>query len=547
MFWGDSYLDKLCGGNTNINDGFYELTFKNEGIFIKVYPPANNGRKVQVKDVIDKLNSKQVKEFNKDIIEYAVLKADKTPVKIAEPQEEIKIDASLSVFISPDKMKCFVLLTPPDGGRMLDAEHILGELSKNGVTYGINNALIDSIAKSPVYNQMICVAEGTEPVYGQNGAIEFYFDINRDKKPTILDDGRVDFRDLDLIENVSRGQALCALIPPVPGIKGKRVTGEEIPTVDGKPAVLPKGKNVNISEDGQSIVAAIDGQVQYTDDKVNVFATYEVPADVDNSTGNISFIGNIFIRGNVLSGFEVEAGGNVEVWGVVEGAVIKAGGDIILRRGIQGLGKGTLISGNDVFSRYIENSIVEAKNNVTAEAIMHSNIKCGNKLELVGKKGLLVGGTSKVAKEINAKVIGSHMAVSTIVEVGLDPKLRERYKQLKEELSAMETDLLKAEQAITLLKKLEYAGMLNQEKRELLVKSVRTKVYYSSRINDYKEELKQIDSQLQQEAFGKVHCYKYIYPGVRVSIGSAVLHLKEALHYCTLYRCGEDIRVGPIA
>jgi len=77
--------------------------------------------------------------------------------------------------------------------------------------------------------------------------------------------------------------------------------------------VLPKGKNVEISEDGQSLIAGIDGQVNYIDGKVSVFANYEVPADVDNSTGNISFVGNVIIRGNVLSGFTVEAGGSVEV------------------------------------------------------------------------------------------------------------------------------------------------------------------------------------------------------------------------------------------
>jgi len=38
-----------------------------------------------------------------------------------------------------------------------------------------------------------------------------------------------------------------------------------------------------------------------------------------------------------LSGFTVEAGGSVEVMGVVEAAVIKADGDIILRRECRGL------------------------------------------------------------------------------------------------------------------------------------------------------------------------------------------------------------------
>ena len=50
-------------------------------------------------------------------------------------------------------------------------------------------------------------------------------------------------------------------------------------------------------------------------------------------------MGNLSVRGIVLSGFVVEVGGNVEVFGVVEAATIKAGGNIILRRGMTGNGK----------------------------------------------------------------------------------------------------------------------------------------------------------------------------------------------------------------
>jgi uncharacterized protein (DUF342 family) len=267
---------------------------------------------------------------------------------------------------------------------------------------------------------------------------------------------------------------------------------------------------------------------------------------VDTSTGNISFIGNVCVRGNVLSGFTIEAGGNVEVWGVVEGAVIKAQGDIILRRGMQGMGKGMLSSNGDVIARYIENSNVEARNNIKAEAIMHSNVKCGNVLELTGRKGLLVGGNCRVGKEINAKVIGSHMATVTEVEVGIDPALRERYKSLREEVTVMESDLKKAEQAINILKKLEAVCALSPEKQEMMAKSMRTKLYYSNKIIELKEELAVLEINLQQDAAGKIRCMNYVYPGTKVSIGTCKMFVRENLQYCTIYRDGADIRVGSL-
>jgi uncharacterized protein len=531
---------------SNINDGFFQLLFQSDGVFLVVNPPAGKGNRVETRDILDRLVRKKIKNFNRDAIELAVGKSDKISVKIADPQEEVKIDATANVMLSPDRMKGYITFNAPDNGRMLTLEEVLDTLNRNGVIFGINRSYLESIVKYPVFNEMICIAEGLPPVYGQNGKVEFFFDTKKESKPTILEDGRVDFRELNLIESVAIGQTLCTLVPPVPGTPGRTVCGTDIPSLDGKPATLPKGRNVSISPDGFSLLANIDGQVSYLEGKVNIFATYEVPADVDNTTGNISFVGNVSVRGNVLSGFLIEAGGNVEVWGVVEGAVIKAGGDIILRRGMQGMGKGTLVSGGDIIARYIENSNVEAKNNIKSEAIMHSNIKCGNKLELSGRKGLLVGGSCKVGKEIIAKVIGSHMATVTDIEVGVDPTIRERYKALKDEIASMESDMKKAEQAITILKKIEMAGALSPDKQEIMAKSVRTRVYFTNRIFELKEEAAQLEAKLQQESYGKIRCSNFIYPGTKVAIGSCLMFVRENLQYCTLYRDGADIRVGAI-
>jgi len=34
--------------------------------------------------------------------------------------------------------------------------------------------------------------------------VEFHFDLKKERKPTILEDGRVDFRELNLIESVKK-------------------------------------------------------------------------------------------------------------------------------------------------------------------------------------------------------------------------------------------------------------------------------------------------------------------------------------------------------
>lgn len=208
------------------------------------------------------------------------------------------------------------------------------------------------------------------------------------------------------------------------------------------------------------------------------------------------------------------------------------------------MGKGVLVSGGDIIAKYIENSTIEAKVDIKSEAIMHSTVRCGNRLELGGKNGLLIGGVCRVAKEVSAKVIGSYMSTITEIEVGMEPSLKERYKQAREELVKLEEDIKKADQAITILKKFEAAGGLTPEKQEMMVKSVRTKVYFSNRINELRNELLDIEQKLQEEASGKVKVLNVIYPGTKVSIGTCTMYVKDNLKYCTLYREGADIRIG---
>lgn len=530
--------------NDNVNNGFFEILFRQDGVYLIVHPPMDNGKRVTVSDVLNKLTKKQIRNFDRAAVDAAVLRANQTPHRIAEPQEEQKLDADVSVSISPDRMKAGIVIIPPEGGRMLTAEEIMRRLNESGIVFGINDNVIYQMVRDPIFNQQIAVAEGVAPVNGTNGKIEYSFDIHKDARPTIMEDGRVNFRELNLIENVSKGQVLATSTLPTPGKPGMNVLGAGIQALDGKSATLPRGKNVEISDDGQTLLAGLDGHVCYIDGKVNVFALYEAQADVDNSTGNIYFIGNVLVHGNVLSGFTIEAGGNVEVVGVVEGARIKAGGNIILRRGMQGVGKGLLVCDGDIVARYIEHSNVEARGDIKSEAIMHSNVKCGGKLELAGKKGLLVGGSAKVGKEVSAKVIGSPMATVTDIEVGVDPALRERYKDIKEEIKNAESDIKKAEQAIDMLGKLKQAGRITPEKEEMMTKSARTRLYYINRVEELKEEVQRIEEALEEESSGRILVQSIMYPGTRVAIGTCMMNVRENLQYCTLYKDGADIRVG---
>lgn len=529
------------------NNSGFDLTYEKDGVYLTVHKSVDFSSRINETELLNVLNRKKIRNYNAKAISDALKSRDGQPVKIAEPQEEATVDASIEVIISDDKMQAYVKLTPPEGdGAPPTVEGIVQALYSKGVVFGMIEEKIRGLAENPVYFQQVLVAEGIPAENGTNGRVNFLVDIHKDRKPTIQPDGTVNYKDMDLIENITAGQKLAELVPPVPGKPGKNIVGTVLKAIDGKPAVLPKGKNVIVSDDGQELYAAIDGQLLYADGKISVFSTHEVKANVDNSTGNIKFIGNVLVRGNVLSGFEIEAGGNIEVEGVVEGAILKAGGNIILRRGMHGNGKGVLKAGGDIVAKYIESSTVEARGNINAEAIMHCDLKCGNNLIIGGRKGLLVGGTARVGSYVELKYLGSQMSTVTVVEVGVDPELRERLKFLKADIIKMEESCTKANQAITLLNKMSKVAPLSPEKREILAKSTRSKFYYEKQIMEYKKEIAEIEELIQRGASGRIKVLSSVYPGVRVAIGNSMLYIKEEAQYCTLYSDGADIRIGPL-
>ncbi len=529
-----------------MKNGFYRLTIKEEGIFLAVFPPEEDGEPVETESVISELEKKEIEGYDKKLVEDTVMNMVQDPVRIGDAGSRHIIDAQAKVTVLPDRMKAYVMLVEPDGGKEITAETIRAELAQHDVVFGIKEDVIESLEQEPVYNEMICVADGVAAVDGKDGMVKYHFDTRKYRPPAIMEDGTVNFRELNTVQNVKKGEMLCTIIPPEKAKKGMTVTGEEIKAHDGKAAKVPRGKNVQVSEDGSMIFAAIDGEVEKIDEKVSVFATYEVKADVDTSTGNIKFIGNIVVRGNVLSGYKIEAGGSVEVWGVVEGAHITAQGDIVLKSGMQGMGKGVLVSGRDIVSKYIENSTVTAAGDIKSEAIMHSHIKCGHKLELTGRKGLLVGGTCRVGNEIQAMVIGSSLSGLTDVEVGMDPELREEYKKVRDTITDSSNAVKKADQAIKLLKKIALAGFLTGEKKELLQKSVRTKHYHEKIISDMKQSRREIEEKMRREAAGRIRCTNYVFPGTRITIGSSSMYVRETLKYCAIFREGADIKWSPL-
>ncbi len=460
-------------------------------------------------------------------------------------KEDIR-DAEFEVEISKDLMKAFLFVIPPKGGKMMTYGEVVESIKEKGITFGVDYGQINQIIENEIFFKKVEIAKGINPVHGKDGEIKLYFDIKKNIRPKFTEDDKADFFNLDYVNNVKKGQLLAEIIPPTEGKPGKTITGKTLLAKHGKKVKLTAGKNIKISEDGLKLYSEIDGQPQLQGTKLSVVPVLEIKGDVGPATGNIDFVGSVLIRGRIKSGFRVVAKGDVQVERTLEDAEIKAGGNIILQRGIQGRKRGILEAGGDVVAKYIENSTVRADQNIIiADAVMHSQLYAGKKIIIEGKKGLLAGGSSRAGEELKAKVIGSPLSTYTEIEVGIDPELKKMFQEVNEKIESIDMDIHKARQALNMMEKLKEKGLLTKGKEKLMEKLRHTNETLICQREKAIEKKEKIEALLKYSNLAKVSAINVAYSGVNIIIGNAQMKLKDKIEHVTFYNHEGQIKFRP--
>ncbi len=513
-------------------DGKITVRFTTEGVFIKVFPPLGKGRKVTVKEALAKIKERSVKDIDYDLVEKAVKEANEEFVKIGDFIYNPAADPVMTIDITDFDMKAFLTIMPPgDGGIDIDYEAVESFLKNNNVIHGINEDLIRELEDFPVYGKPLLVAEGTKPVNGSDARIIYNFNTDRKHLQLKEKNGRVDFKEQNLIKNVVEGQALARKVPAEQGKSGRTVTGRLLPAEDGKDIDIGIGKNVRLSEDGNTAIAEINGQVVMIGNKLNVEPVYVVNGDVNlKNSGNVIFLGTVFVKGSVADGFKVKAAGNIEVMGNVGKSELDAEGDIIIHQGINGKGSGFVRAGKGVWSKFIENTIVDAGEIVVAtDGIINSKVDAQQKIVCQGKRATIVGGVLRAAEEIHAKTLGTVAGSETVLEVGYDPKKKERLVAIEEEIESLEKELDEINLNITTLQRLlKTKKKLSEEKQhyyEDLLEKQKDIVDKKNILEDESLEIKEYLEGLKIN--GRISASSRVFPGVKLSIKNAYLEIKS--------------------
>lgn len=325
--------------------------------------------------------------------------------------------AEIKIRISADNMTAYLNVHTFSETQRVTFEKVSEMLELSNIVYGLQTNDIKNFCKNRLYHSEIVAAIGTPPTPGIDAHIEYLFHIDDSINLKEDEAGKVDFRELNVIQSVKAGDVLCRLHPAKHGTHGTNVHGDIIIGSEGIELEIKSGENVTLSADKLVLTANIDGCVEYKNGSVSVSDLFTVRGDVSSAVGNLNCLGSILINGDVREGFTVKSAKNIVIKGMVEGAHIIAGGDVTISSGMNGMNFGTIEAGGNIVSKYFENATITAENSIYSDVIINCTCHAKQSVVLKGGKGSLIGGNCTAGKSVYASFIGARTNVPTNITI----------------------------------------------------------------------------------------------------------------------------------
>ena len=525
-------------------NAYIRIEISDSNAICHYYPPKEGGAPLSLKEAEDYLAAHEINAYDKFIFKNFILGTEEDTMDLGICPD-LEFSEMMFTKVSLDKMKVTCRFYPPSfNGPLINAKDILAELQKRGIVFGIDQNAIISFTEEHLYATDYVFAMGKQPIIGRDAKIEYFFNTNPSLKPKHNEDGSVNYHELNTICSVQKGDLLARLIPEDKGANGKDVMGREIPTRTVKSTKLSYGKNISINEEKTEIYSEVTGHVSLFGDQVFVSDVYEVPADVDTSTGNIDYNGNVHVKGSVRGGFEVHASGDVIIDGVVEDALIEAEGQVIVKCGIHGMNKGVISSKSNIIIQFIENARVFSGGYIETGSILYSEVSATEDIFVNDKKGFITGGTIRAGGKVESRIIGSSMGAMTKIEVGMAPDKKEQYATLQKSILALSQKINKINPIIKTYQDYLKSGKQLDKKNLMYLNKLMVELReYKQRLQDDRMNFNGLHQELLNSKHAKVVISRDIYPGVNITISDMSITTKDKRSYCVFEKKNGEIIV----
>ncbi|MCH4889045.1 DUF342 domain-containing protein [Acidaminobacter sp. JC074] len=444
----------------------------------------------------------------------------------------------IDVYISDDYYKAYLSLRLH--GESVGPEEIYEALKKKHVVYGIDDEVISALCElnEDVLDEL--VAEGQPHIHGIDCEIVYTYEAGVHSHPTILEDGTVDFKSMNLFQKVSSGQVLATKIPATEGIDGMTVTGKSIRAKNGKDKQFSFGENIEPDSEGRVLKATSDGIYKVENGKILVQNYMELDNGVGVETGNINFKGDIVVNGNVCSGYRIDCDGNLTINGLVEGANLISAGDLTITKGVSGHNDCRIECGGNFVVKYIDNAEVCVKGNLEAGEILNSKVFCDGQVIVKGKKGHIIGGEITARYAIDATTIGSRLGVITLINLGVDIDSIKELRSLKEEIAEEQETVRRLKQFIAILNAKEKKEIITDSEVETLKKCYESLEQMTYMIKEKTSRFKHLREILLKAQKGQLKT-ETIYPDTLVKIGMHSYFIDEAILRSILKKSDDQI------
>lgn len=532
-------------------DGVYYIRHFGEDILLKIVLPVGGGKPVEPKEVINDAHRPDTISLDEGLIKKLAKHGTDGKYEVIGGYKHVKAgDATFIIDISKDDMEATVTATAPAmSGSEVTADMIKKALATQGVVAGIEEDKIEEFVDNPVYGVPCEVAHAIMPQDGADAYIKYNFETDQSKlKAKESENGTVNFKELNQIQNVVQGQPLATKMPFERGKAGKTLSGRYLEAKNGKDIKIPLGKNVELDKDGVTVIASIAGRVLFEDGRINVEPVLELDS-IGIKTGNIDFLGSVIVKGNVEDGYELKATGNIEIGGSVGKSVVQSEhGDIVVAQGVFGHDEGVVKCGKSLWAKFIQNAKVDVEEFcIVSDSIMNSEVSAMKRIILNGKKAQITGGHLFATEEIAARNIGSPGGgTETILEVGFDPRLKHRLEEIQNQQNAFVKELEDVESNISSLENIKKQRRALPKDKEDALNSYRSRkeeiTMESEKITD---EMNQIQEKLREmRQIGKVKAEGNVYSGVKIYIRDTLQEVRNDMKNLVFFMDGGFIRTG---
>lgn len=431
----------------------------------------------------------------------------------------------VEVIISSDEMEARIKLNITAKEFVENKISIFSEIVESINKSGINEGLDDIFQKPITVQKEIIVSKGIKPKNGKDAVIRYY-EI-QEKKPVVKEDGTVDHYDLNLIDNVRKGDWLGEKIPPTEGKPGRTVVGRILPPRRGIDLKLRYDRKTveETEEDGKIILrAAIDGAVKFEGDKIRVDNHLIIPEDVGYETGNITFDGYVTVKGTVKDGFSVIAKNDISIQGnmglgVVDTLISKEG-SIYIKGGIFGKGVSVIEAKKSVFVKYCNECKITAGEDINVGFYALSSNLRAKKIIMDPVHGKIIGGSVNAEIQVITGVIGNKAEKKTYINVsGFDREaIKNEFEQLLEKYKVLLADINQIKRQIELFEhNSSGAGHADSREYNQYLRKYADIHAEIKLLDEYRKRLQQI---LKTKGEGEVNISKAAYPETYIEINN---------------------------